>query len=39
MAIEISPSQNGEYLYNRGLVRSRLDQVEDAIKDYDNAIK
>lgn len=39
MAIEISPTQNGEYLYNRGLVRSRLDQVEEAIKDYDNAIK
>ena len=30
MAIEIYP-QNGEFIYNRGLVKSRLDQVEEAI--------
>lgn len=26
---------NGEYLYNRGLVKSRLDLTAEAIKDYD----
>lgn len=37
-AIEIN-SQNGEFIYNRGLVKSRLDQVDDAIKDYEQALK
>mgnify|MGYP002173148467 CR=1 FL=1 len=38
MAIELNPS-NGEYHYNRGLVKSRLDQVEDAIRDYEASLK
>ena len=37
-AIELNPN-NGEYLYNRGLVKSRLDMVEDAIKDYEASLK
>ena len=38
MAIDINP-YNGEFIYNRGLVKSRLDQVPEAIKDYEQAIK
>ena len=38
MAIDIN-SQNGEYIYNRGLVNSRLDQVPEVIRDYEQAIK
>jgi hypothetical protein len=34
MAIDVNP-YNGEFIYNRGLVKSRLDQVPEAIKDYE----
>jgi tetratricopeptide (TPR) repeat protein len=37
MAIELNPN-NGEYLYNRGLVKSRLDLVQEAISDYQSAL-
>lgn len=29
---------NGNYFYNLGLVKSRLDRVDEAIKDYSDAI-
>lgn len=38
MAIELSPKNGGEYFYNRGLVKSRLDMVEEAVEDYKEAI-
>ena len=38
MAIELSPKKEGEYLYNRGLVKSRLDMVVEAVEDYKEAI-
>ena len=37
MAIELNKN-NGEYLYNRGLVKSRLDLVNEAILDYEMAL-
>jgi tetratricopeptide (TPR) repeat protein len=37
MAIELNKN-NGEYLYNRGLVKSRLDLVNEAISDYEMAL-
>ena len=38
MAIS-NDKQNGNYLYNRGLVKSRLDDVDSAINDYKAALE
>ncbi len=32
-------SSNASHLYNRGLVKSRLDKTEEAIQDYKKALE
>ena len=39
LAIRHDKNQTGAFLYNRGLVMSRLDRVNEAIKDYSEALK
>lgn len=31
--------QNGNYYYNRALVKSRLEKLEEAIEDYNKALE
>lgn len=39
LAIRHDKSSTGTFYYNRGLVKSRLDQVKEAISDYTKAIE
>lgn len=39
LAIKNDKNQTGAFLYNRGLVYSRLDRIDEAIADYTEANK
>jgi tetratricopeptide (TPR) repeat protein len=38
LAVKFSHSEDGLYLYNRGQVKQRLNQIKEAIEDFSNAL-